>query len=134
MGNDFVIEQLRSGRLRGGTNYCAGCNTYFQGLAADGAKNAIWEVMKECYVDVDSPLYGCRPVAFIHDELLVEVPEDIEARTAAADRLAEVMVSAMEKWIPDVKIAAEPAAMTRWLKGAEEVRDEQGRLMCWEPS
>ena len=134
MGNDFVIEQLRSGRLRGGTNYCAGCNTYFQGLAADGAKNAIWEVMKECYVDVDSPLYGCRPVAFIHDELLVEVPEDIEARTAAADRLAEVMVSAMEKWIPDVKISAEPAAMTRWLKGAEEVRDDRGRLLCWEPS
>ena len=134
LGNDFTVRQLRSGRLRGGTNYCAGCNTYFQGLAADGAKNAIWEVAKECYVSEDSPLFGCRPVAFIHDELLVEVPTDIEARTAAADRLAEVMVSAMEKWIPAVKIAAEPAAMTRWLKGAEEVRDEQGRLVCWEPS
>ena len=133
MGNDFTIEQLRSGRLRGGTNYCAGCNTLFQGLAADGAKNAIWEVAKECYVDEDSPLYGCRPVAFIHDELLVEVPEGIEERTAAADRLAEVMVAAMKVYIPDVKINAEPAAMTRWLKGAEEVRDEQGRLLCWEP-
>ena len=134
MGNDFTIEQLRSGRLRGGTNYCAGCNTLFQGLAADGAKNAIWEVAKECYVEKDSPLFGCRPVAFIHDELLVEVPEGIEERTAAADRLAEVMVSAMEVWIPDVKISAEPAAMTRWLKGAEEVRDDKGRLLCWEPS
>jgi len=134
LGNDFTVEQLRSKRLRGGTNYCAGCNTYFQGLAADGAKNAIWEVAKECYVSEDSPLFGCRPVAFIHDELLVEVPADIEARTAAADRLAEVMVSAMEKWIPAVKIAAEPSAMRRWYKGAEEVRDDRGRLLCWEPS
>ena len=134
MGNDFTVEQLRTGRLRGGTNYCAGCNTFFQGLAADGAKNAIWEVMKECYVDEESPLYGCRPVAFIHDELLVEVPEGVEERTAAADRLAEVMVEAMKVYIPDVKIEAEPAAMRRWYKGAEEARDEEGRLLCWEPS
>ena len=134
MGNDFTVEQLRTGRLRGGTNYCAGCNTFFQGLAADGAKNAIWEVMKECYVDEESPLFGCRPVAFIHDELLVEVPEGIEERTAAANRLAEVMVEAMKVYIPDVKIEAEPAAMRRWYKGAEEARDEEGRLLCWEPS
>ena len=134
MGNDFTVEQLRSGRLRGGTNYCAGCNTFFQGLAADGAKNAIWEVMKECYVDEESPLYGCRPVAFIHDELLVEVPEGIEERTAAANRLAEVMVEAMKVYIPDVKIEAEPAAMRRWYKGAEEARDAEGRLLCWDPS
>lgn len=134
MGNDFPVEQLRSGRIRGATNYCAGCNTLFQGLAADGAKNAIWEVAKECYVEKDSPLFGCRPVAFIHDELLVEVPEDIKARTAAADRLAEVMVGAMKVFIPDVKISAEPAAMARWFKGAEEVRDKDGRLLCWEPA
>ena len=133
MGNEFTVEQLRTGRLRGGTNYCAGCNTFFQGLAADGAKNAIWEVAKECYVREESPLFGCRPVAFIHDELLVEVPEGIEERTAAADRLAEVMVEAMKIYIPDVKIEAEPAAMRRWYKGAEEVRDEEGRLLCWEP-
>ena len=134
MGNDFTVEQLRTGRLRGGTNYCAGCNTFFQGLAADGAKHAIWEVMKECYVNQESPLFGCRPVAFIHDELLVEVPEGVEERTAAANRLAEVMVEAMKVYIPDVKIEAEPAAMRRWYKGAEEARDEEGRLLCWEPS
>ena len=134
MGNEFTVEQLRTGRLRGGTNYCAGCNTFFQGLAADGAKSAIWEVAKECYVREESPLFGCRPVAFIHDELLVEVPEGIEERTAAADRLAEVMVEAMKIYIPDVKVEAEPAAMRRWYKGAEEVRDEEGRLLCWEPS
>jgi DNA polymerase-1 len=134
MGNDFTVKQHRSNRLRGGTNYCAGCNTFFQGLAADGAKNAIWEVAKECYVREESPLYGCRPVAFIHDELLVEVPEGIEERTAAADRLADIMVAAMKVYIPDVRIDAEPAAMRRWYKGAEEARDEEGRLLCWEPS
>ena len=134
MGNDFTVRQHRSDRLRGGTNYCAGCNTYFQGLAADGAKNAIWEVAKECYVREESPLFGCRPVAFIHDELLVEVPESIEERTAAANRLAQVMVEAMKIYIPDVKISAEPAAMRKWYKGAEEVRDTEGKLLCWEPS
>ena len=62
------------------------------------------------------------------------MPAGVEERTAAANRLAEVMVEAMKVYIPDVKIEAEPAAMRRWYKGAEEVRDEEGRLLCWEPS
>jgi DNA polymerase-1 len=54
------ITQLVSGRVRGGLEVPSGTNTLFSGLAADGAKRALWRVTRECYVDKSSPLYGCR--------------------------------------------------------------------------
>jgi DNA polymerase I-like protein with 3'-5' exonuclease and polymerase domains len=88
-------------------------------------------VAKECYTDPDSDLFGCRPVAFIHDEILMEAP--LEKVDAAAKRLCRVMEDAMTQYIPNVLIKAEPAAMLRWYKGAEPVWNEQGRLDLWEP-
>tara|TARA_R110000765_G_scaffold270754_1_gene369550 strand:+ start:134 stop:2020 length:1887 start_codon:yes stop_codon:yes gene_type:complete len=128
-GNDFTVVQLRSGRHRGGTNYTAGCNTYFQGLAADGAKEAIWRVAKECFTS-GSVLAQCRPVAFIHDELILEVPE--ASVDAAARLLCTIMQEAMEIYIPDVKIGVEAVAMARWYKNAEPVF-EDGMLVLWTP-
>jgi hypothetical protein len=40
----------------------------------------------------------------------------------------------MSMYITDVPIIAEPVLMRRWYKNAETVRDESGRLICWEPS
>lgn len=125
------LFQQRSGRVRYTDSYTAACNTFFQGLAADGAKEAVFRVAKECYSDRSSPLYGTRPIAFIHDEILCESPEHLAS--AAADRLAQVMIDAMKVYIPDVPIKAEPVIMRRWLKGAKSVRDEDGRLQVWEP-
>lgn len=140
--DDFTLTQLRSGRVRGGVGYCDGCNSYFQGLAADGAKAAMFYIAQECYLGfgtawprdgrAPSPLYGSRVVAFIHDEFLLEVRDDANAG-AAADRLAAVMVEGMARYIPDVPIKAEPVLMRRWLKGAKPVRDASGRLLPWEP-
>jgi len=128
LGGNMI--QLRSCRARGGVNFKEAANGFFQGLAADGAKEALWRTTKECYLDRSSPLYGSRPVIFVHDEIIAEVPE--ATATEAADRLVDVMCRAMAAWIPDVPITCSPALMRRWLKGAKEVRDANGKLQVWE--
>lgn len=124
------IRQLRSNRVRYVFTYTSACNTFFQGLAADGAKEACFRVAKECYVDLKTPLFGCRPVAFLHDEILMEAPE--WKASDAAHRLAKVMVDGMQMYIPDIPIKAEPVLMRRWYKDAKPVYVD-GRLVPWEP-
>ncbi len=108
--------------------FCDGANTLFQGLAADGAKNALFRVAHECYVDQGTALFGTRPVVFVHDEIIAEVPADIAHE--ASERLAVVMCQAMAEYVPDVPITAKPALMERWLKAAEPVY-ANGRLVPW---
>ncbi len=125
------IQQLRSKRTRYITRFTQAANGYFQSLAAEGAKEACFRVARECYAVKESPLYGSRPVAFCHDELLVESLED--RAPEAADRLSRVMVESMEKFLPDVPVIAEPVVMRSWFKGAKTIRDKDGRLMVWQP-
>jgi hypothetical protein len=80
-----------------------------------------------------SPLYGCRMVAFIHDEFVLEVPEAVDQARAATTRLLEVMVKGMGIYVPDVPIKAEPTLMARWYKEAEPVYDDAGNLLVWHP-
>ncbi len=119
------VIQPRSGRMRGGASYCAIANGFFQSMAADGAKNALWNVAKACYVEESSPLFGCRPVAFIHDEIIMEVPEHAfgrERTAAAANELARIMRESMIKFVPDIPIKCGPVLIRRWLKGAKAVK------------
>ena len=125
------IEQYRSGRVRGRLRFTQAANGYFQGLTADYAKDALWQVTLRCYAEPSSALYGCRVVNFVHDEIIIEAPEDVAS--AAGDELAEVMVDAAQAWLPNVPITASPAIMRRWYKGAKTVRDAQGVLQPWEP-
>jgi hypothetical protein len=127
-----TITQLTSERVRGDVGYTDACNSFFQGLAADGAKAALWQIMVECYDErKKSVLLGSRVVAFIHDEYLCEHPEEIAAE--AAKRVGEIAVKVMSEWCPDVKIKAEPALMERWSKSAgDPVYDKSGRLIPWE--
>jgi DNA polymerase I-like protein with 3'-5' exonuclease and polymerase domains len=126
------IEHLFSGRFRGDMTYTEACNTFFQGLAADAAKAAGFLISKACYVDTHSPLYGCRPVNFIHDEFIVEAPEDTAAE--AAEELARLMVVGASPYLPDVPPKAEALLMRRWSKSAYAMRDEAGRLVAWDES
>ena len=138
-GGEFTLTQPRSGRLRGGAGYCDGCNSYFQGLAADGAKAAMFYLSQECYTGRSamwtgeglSPLYGSRLTIFVHDEFIGEAPE--EQAAAAAERLSEVMAAGMKLYLPDIPVKCAPVLMRRWYKDAEEVRDENGTLVPWEP-
>lgn len=125
------VVQFGHGRRRADCSYCEVCNTYFQGLVADGAAEALFAVSAECYTKPESPLYGTHIALFLHDEILLEVEE--WRAPEAAERLAVVMVAAMKRWIRKVKVSAEPAIMRRWYKGTKEVRDSAGRLLPWEP-
>jgi DNA polymerase I-like protein with 3'-5' exonuclease and polymerase domains len=128
-GDTGTITQLRSGRIRGGTDYPAACNTHFQGLVADAAKTALKDVVRECYMVPSSPLFGSRPVVFAHDEIIIEC--DIGRVHDVGYRLAEVMKAAAQRWMPDVKMGADPAAMVRWRKEAAPLF-ENGKLIPYD--
>lgn len=125
------IEQVRSKRVRGKVGYTDCCNGFFQGLAADLAKAALWEVTKRCYTVSSSNLYGSRPVCFIHDEIGLEVP--IGHSHEAAMEQEQVMTQVAEQWTPNVPSRASPALMKRWYKGADRAYDANKRLVPWEP-
>jgi hypothetical protein len=112
-----------TGRVRAGCTYTQSRNTPFQGLAADGAKLALFELIRR----------GWIVTAFIHDEILVEVPLGSDY-ASAGDELVNVMVGAMARVCPGVPIeCGRPVPMTRWSKDAEAVYDADGRLVPWSP-
>lgn len=118
---DYVVFP-KSGLIRGKVKYNAVCNGFFQHRAAMGAKESAYRVAKECYLDLGTALYGCRPWLFAHDEIGMEVPYfDPERASAAASRLQKVMIDTMQKWCPDVPIKATPNMAGRWLKGAKPI-------------
>jgi len=131
-GFNGEIRQFVTDRVRGDVSFTQACNSYFQGLAADGAKHALFQVSKRCYTDPDSVLYGSRPIMFIHDEIVLETPED--KAPEAADELARVMRDTMQLFTPDVPIKTDVALMSRWYKDAEETRSLSGKLQVWQPS
>ncbi len=112
---------IPTGRIRAGCSYTASRNWPFQALAADGAKIAIYNLVKS----------GYRVVAFIHDEVLVELPEADDYRSAAED-ISGIMIKAMNSVCPDVNIATEYAVMRHWSKSAKAVYDKSGRLVPFE--
>ncbi len=130
-GSTFTATQVRSGRKRGGLGFCDGANTFFQGLVADGARLATYNAVKATHTPGDV-LYGSHVVAFIHDECILECPDDERAHDVA-QRLSEIMVAGLRVFIPDVLIQATPHLMRRWYKDAEPVFDKNKRLIPWEP-
>lgn len=143
------VMQHKSHRIRGGVEFCAGANGFFQGLAADGAKLALTRVSRECYDSTfrmengeRSPLYGCRIILFAHDELIVEGDEG--TAHLWAPRISTVMIASMREYTPDVAVEAPPALMARWWKAAEPLYrnaageickpdDSGARLSVWSP-
>lgn len=124
------VSSPRSGFVRGGLRFTQLSNHYFQSLTATGAKDALWHVTNECYNVPSSPLYGCRPVVFMHDEVITEMPE--ERASDAALRQAVLMIEVMQRWIPDIPIKAGPVLMRRWYKGTKAVRVD-GKLVPSRP-
>jgi DNA polymerase-1 len=143
------IAQEVSGRIRGRMLYTAACNTLFQGMTADGATRAWWVASQECYTGTSkswrahckregiakgtkSPLYGSRPVLFVHDEIVLETPK---AKTAAAaTRLSQVMIEAMNRYIPHIENEVEPYIAKYWYKAAKPVWASNGDLVEWTPT
>jgi len=78
-----------TGRVRGYCTYTQARNTPFQSLAADGAKRALWRLVKERFV----------PVAFVHDEVVLEVDSAEEAHKAK-QIMEQEMFEAVERRVP----------------------------------
>ena len=158
VGDDGVVRHPVSGRVRGRVRMTAAFNGYFQGLVADGAKYAAWLLCHAAYtgtlpgevydavragegaragcdeVELSSAaraFAGSRPVLFLHDEILAELPAD--RAHEAGEGVALIMRWAMQRHTLDVRVGAEPAIMGRWYKAAKTVRDDTGRLVPWAP-
>ena len=105
-----------TGRIQSKATYCQARNSRFQGLACDGAKLALFGLFKR----------KIQVVAFIHDEIVIEVPEGSDYR-GRRDELMEVMKSCMQEVVPDVEIGVHcNGVMKHWSKEVEneyEVND-----------
>ena len=131
-GKTGNICHLYTNRRRGQVHYTAACNSFFQGLAADGAKRALFEVQRHCQVLSDSPLFGSHVVNFLHDEIMLEVPE--QRGPEAALELANIMMREFNHFVPDVPVRASPQLMRCWSKNAKPIYDSNGRLTPWQPT
>lgn len=74
-----------------------------------------------CTVHGRSVLFGSRPVMFLHDEPIVEHPED-GTESDRADRQQQIVVAALGRWMPDVPTTSSAVMTRRWFKGAEPLR------------
>jgi DNA polymerase I-like protein with 3'-5' exonuclease and polymerase domains len=103
VGNN-TTNVLVTGRIRSKCSYTALLNTYFQGLAADGAKLALYLLWKA----------GFKTVAFIHDQVLLEVPA-VEAERLLPEAQS-LMAKGMKFVCPDVLITTEGKVTTCFTK------------------
>lgn len=113
-----------TGRVRGRVSFSQARNTPFQGLAADGAKLALWRLMRE----------GFRLIGFIHDEILIELPDEGGfVSKANVDRAISIMCSEMKHALGgNLPVACEATLATCWSKDAELiVRGD--RVFPWQP-
>lgn len=123
------------GMVRAGATFCAAANgAALQTPSAEGALLGVWEVVRRCYDKSlsDTLLLGCRPLAFIHDQQIVEVPDDSLAHDRTME-ISKIMIDSMSKILPDMQIRTESLLMREWHKEAKPVYDTQGRLVPWTP-
>jgi DNA polymerase I-like protein with 3'-5' exonuclease and polymerase domains/site-specific DNA-adenine methylase len=113
-----------TGRVRGGVSYTQCRNTPFQGLAADGAALALFELVKA----------GFRVVGFVHDAFLIElVDEGGYVSLARVREVERIICDAMARvLVGGIPVAVESKLARRWYKEAELI--VQGdRVIPWEP-
>ena len=126
----YFTSYTITGRPKANCIYTEGSNYPFQGLAADGAKAALWATWRECILgwywsrhagigygsDLrDSPLRESNLVNFVHDEIVAEHPMGDAGRAALA-RQESLMVS----------------EMTRTCQGLTKISVEGKLSMAWE--
>ena len=112
----------------------------YRTTAADMAKLAGMRLWRECLTGKtwdtrkESPLYGSKPLLFLHDEYLMQHPVDVQHD--AAKRFEQIMYDASVPYLPDVPFQrekVEAALMHRWHKSAKAVYDTAGKLIPWTP-
>jgi len=127
--------QLKSGRMRGDINFSQCANGTFQARVADAEKDILFQLADEAYtgrcvsthvhggsnlctMQGRSVLYGSRTNMFLHDEPIMEHPED-GTESDRAERQRQIVVENLQVWMPDVPVTSSAVLMRRWQKGAE---------------
>jgi hypothetical protein len=112
-----------TGRVRGNVRYTQAKNTPFQSLAADGAKLALGELLYA----------GFRVVGFVHDELLVELPDQggyVDQKVC--EQVKRLVCGAMARVTGAVPVDAEYTLSRCWSKEATLIVKD-GMVYPWEP-
>src|SRR5262249_19292292 len=113
-----------TGRIRGRVRYSQARNTPFQGLAADGAALALFELVKE----------GFRVVGFVHDEIIIELPDEGGyVSEATVRRVVDIMCGKMAEVLGcDIPVGCEAVLSRRWSKKAKLIIKD-GKVYPWVP-
>lgn len=130
----YMIEHVGSGIVRACSAFTKAANSPFQSLGASCAKRGLYYLTKAAYTDRKSPLFGARPVNFVHDQVIAEVPFEQwgpDRTDAAAKEFARLFAAGAQSFLRYVKISCKPVLMMNWSKKAKQVHDEQGRLIPW---
>lgn len=126
---NYKAVSIGSDRVRTCDRFTETANHFPQALGADVSKFALYCTVFDCYANTKSPLFGCRPVLFVHDEIVIECPES--RCHEAGMELASVMQMAANRLLQHVPMPElEAVAMRQYSKNAKQLFHE-GRLIPW---
>ena len=75
---------------------------------------------------------GFRCVAFVHDEVIVEIPISAD-HTSEAKEIDRILGESMAELTGEIPIACEYSLTDRWYKSAEAVFADGGKQRLWKP-
>lgn len=135
-GSKLLTYTSPMGMVRRGATYCAAANgESMQTPGAEAAMSGVMLVSRACYdPSLESVLYGCRPIAFIHDQVLGETTTDQSKWAAQVEEAARLMREGAQLVLHSIKMRTDEAHLTKvFSKASGPVRNEQGQLVPWEP-
>ena len=124
------------GMIRRGASFCAAANgCAMQSPGAEAAMMGTILVSRACYDPTqESVLFGARPIAFVHDQLIGETTKDASLWADQCEEVARLMCEGAEMVLNTVKMRCDEALLTSvWSKSAEPVRDGENHLTPWIP-
>lgn len=128
--------QTPLGMIRRGASFCAAANgKSMQSPGAEGAKMAMIRLARACYDRTqNSILFGCRPIAFVHDQVIGETTEDQSLWHDQCMEVRRIMCDSMQAVLPDIKMRSDEAHLTSvWSKSSVPTFDNEGKLIPWTP-
>lgn len=136
-GEKLYYYETPLGMVRRGATFCAAANgKCMQSPGAEGAKTALIKLQRACYDPTQrSILFGCRPIAFIHDQIIGETTEDRSLWHDQCMEVRRIMCESMQLVLPNIKMRSDESHLTSvWSKQSKPTFGEDGKLIPWEPA
>lgn len=123
------------GAVRRGCTFCSAANgASMQSPGAEAATAGNNAVVRACHDPaLGSVLYGARPIAFVHDQVVGETGRDPAVWHEQAMEVSRLMIEAARVALPKVHMRTEALLTAVWSKSAEPTFDAAGRLVPWRP-